>query len=352
MAAHPTWLVVRPRPLPVSFRLDRRVPGVLLALGLVTLAGMVLNMAVGEYPVAPPDVVRTVLGLETGNPDHAFIVNTLRLPRMLVALLVGMALATSGAIMQGLLRNPLASPDVVGVSAGASLAAVSLIVLWPGAPISVLPGAAFLGASVPALVIYAVARTRRNAPLRLILVGVGVAAIASALTTAIITFGQILQVSQALVWMAGSVYGRSWEHLWPLLPWLAACLPAAWLSARHLNALSLGDALAGGLGARVELQRGLLLLVAVALAGAAVATAGAVGFVGLMAPHLARQLVGPAHEGLLPTAGLVGGLLVVLADLLGRTLFAPIEIPAGLITAAVGAPYFLSLLSRSRLVCA
>lgn len=347
MAAR-TWLVVRPRVVPVSFRLDGRVPGVLLALGLATLAGMVVNMAVGEYPVAPLDVVRTVLGLETGNPDHAFIVNTLRLPRMLVALLVGAALATAGTIMQGVLRNPLASPEVVGVSAGASLAAVTLIVLLPTAPASVLPVAAFLGAAVPALLIYAVARTRRGSPLRLILVGVGVAAIASALTTAIITFGQILQVSQALVWMAGSVYGRTWEHLWPLLPWLAVFLPMAWLAARPLNALGLGDDVAGGLGARVELQRGLLLLVAVALAGAAVATAGAVGFVGLMAPHLARQLVGPSHEGLLPTAALTGGLLVVLADLVGRTLFAPIEIPAGLITAAVGAPYFLFLLARSR----
>lgn len=343
-----TWLVVRPRPLPVSFRLDRRVPGVLLALGLVTLAGMVVNMGQGEYPIAPLDVMRTVLGLETGNPDHAFIVTTLRLPRMLVALLVGMALATAGTIMQGLLRNPLASPDVVGVSAGASLAAVSLIILVPGAPAAALPPAALTGAFLPALLIYLLARKKHSAPLRLILVGVGIGALMGALTTTMITFGRILQASQALIWMAGSVYGRSWEHLWPLLPWLAVCLPLAWLSARHLNALSLGDEVAGGLGSRVELQRGLLLLVAVALAGAAVATAGAVGFVGLMAPHLARRLVGPAHEGLLPTAALVGGLLVVLADLVGRTLFAPIEIPCGIITAALGAPYFLYLLSRSQ----
>lgn len=347
MAAGP-WLVIRPRPLPVSFRLDRRVPGVLLALGLLTVAGMVINMGQGEYPIAPPDVVRTVLGLETGNPDHAFIVRTLRLPRMLVALLVGMALATSGAILQGLLRNPLAAPEVLGVSAGASLAAVALIVLFPGVSAAALPPAAFGGALAPALLLYLLARTRRGAPLRLILVGVGIAAIAGALTTAIITFGRILQVSQALIWMAGSVYGRSWEHLWPLLPWLAVFLPAAWLSTRHLNALSLGDEVADGLGVRVELQRGVLLLIAVALAGAAVATAGAVGFVGLMAPHLARRLVGPAHEGLLPTAGLLGGLLVILADLAGRTLFAPIEIPCGVITAILGAPYFLYLLARGR----
>lgn len=347
MAARP-WIVIRTPPLPVSFRLDRRVPGVLLVLGLLTLAGMVVNMGQGEYPIAPPDVVRTVLGLETGNPDYAFIVNTLRLPRMLVALLVGAALATSGVILQGLLRNPLAAPEVLGVSAGASLAAVTLIVLFPSVSAAALPPAAFGGALAPALAIYLLARARPGAPLRLILVGVGIAAIAGALTTAIVTFGRILQVSQALVWMAGSVYGRGWAQLWPLLPWLGVFLPAAWLSARDLNALNLGDEVAGGLGVRVELRRGVLLLVAAALAGAAVATAGAVGFIGLMAPHLARRLVGPAHEGLLPAAGLLGGLLVVLADLAGRTLFAPIEIPCGIITAIVGAPYFLYLLARGR----
>lgn len=342
------WLVVRPRRLPISFRLDRRVPGVLLALGVLALLGMVINMGQGAYPIAPVDVVRTVLGQETGNPDHLFIIKTLRLPRMLVALLVGVALATSGTILQGLLRNPLASPEVVGVNAGAALAAVTLIVLVPTAPAALLPPAAFAGAALPALLIYLLARTGRGAPLRLILVGVGIAAIASALTTAIVTFGRILQVSQALIWMAGSVYGRGWEQLWQLVPWLALFLPAAWVAARHLNALSLGDEVAGGLGSRVEALRGLLLLVAVALAGVAVATAGSIGFVGLMAPHLARRLVGPSHEGLLPAAGLVGGLLVVLADLAGRTLFAPIEIPCGIITAIVGAPYFLYLLARGR----
>lgn len=343
-----TWLVIRPRRLSISFRLDCRTPAVLVALGVGTLATMVVNMALGEYRIAPVDVVRTVLGLGTDNPDHAFIVSTLRLPRMLVALLVGLALATSGTIMQGLLRNPLASPDVVGVSAGASLAAVSLIVLTSGVPATALSAAAFIGATVPALVIYLVARSRRGTSLRLILVGVGVAAIAHALTMTMIGFGRILQVSQALVWMAGSVYGRSWDYVWPLLAWLALCLPVAWLSARHLNTLNLGDDVARGLGSRVDLHRGALLLVAVALAAAAVAAAGAVGFVGLMAPHLARRLVGPSHEGLLPTAGLAGGLLVMLSDLLGRTIFAPVEIPCGIITATVGAPYFLYLLSRGR----
>lgn len=348
MASRP-WHVVRARWLPIAFRVDRRAPVVIVVLALVTAATMVVNMGQGEYRISPLDVVRTLVGIDTGDPGHVLIVGTLRLPRMLVALLVGIALATAGTLMQGLLRNPLASPDVVGVSHGASLAAVAVIVLLPEVPIAALPATAFLGAGIAALIIYAVARSGRGGPLRLILVGIGVASVAYALTTAIITFGRIFAVGQAIVWMAGSVYGRTWEHFWPLAGVLAVFLPAAWLLSRDLDALGLGDDVASGLGSRIELMRGALLLVSVGLSAAAVATAGAVGFVGLMAPHLARRLVGPSHAGLVPTAAIVGGLLVVAADLAGRTLFAPNEIPCGVITAIIGAPYFLYLLRRSPL---
>jgi iron complex transport system permease protein len=163
-----------------------------------------------------------------------------------------------------------------------------------------------------------------------------------------ITFGDIYQVSQALVWLTGSVYGRSWEQVFSLLPWLAVFMPIALLRFRHLNVLNLGDEVALGLGSRIELERGLLALSSVALAASAVATAGTVGFVGLMAPHIARRLVGPSHGGLLPVSAMTGGAMVVLADLAGRTLFAPIEIPCGIVTAVVGAPFFLYLLYRTR----
>jgi iron complex transport system permease protein len=343
-----TWRLVRLPLVRLTVRIDRRAPAALLALGLLTAGAMVINMGRGEYPVSPMDVVRALLGIDTGNPDQAFIVTTLRLPRMLVALLVGMALGISGAVLQGLLRNPLASPDVLGITPGASLAAVTLIVLVPNAPVSALPVAAFLGAASAAVVVYLVARTGRGGPLRMILVGVGVAAVAYALTTAIIAFGRIFAVSTAIVWLAGSVYGRTWEHLWPLIPWVAILLPVTWIGARHLDALGLGDDVAVALGGRVELARGALLFVSVGLAGAAVATAGAVGFVGLMAPHIARQLVGPSHAGMLLTAALTGGLLVVGADLIGRTFFAPVEVPCGIITATLGAPFFIVLLHRGR----
>ena len=172
------------------------------------------------------------------------------------------------------------------------------------------------------------------------------AAVAGALTTLLVTLGNVYQVQPALVWLVGSVRARGWNDFWALLPWLAVFLPLALLGARALNSLSLGDTVARSLGSRVERERGLLLLTSVALAGAAVATAGTVGFVGLMAPHLARRLVGPTHEALLPTAALLGGLLVSAADLVGRTVLAPVEVPCGIVTAILGAPYFVYLLFR------
>jgi iron complex transport system permease protein len=332
----------------LSFRVDQKVPAIALALLLTGLAAIVLNVGRGEYPIAVLDIVKTLIGIDTGNPDHAFVIHTLRLPRTLVALMVGMALALSGTIFQGLTRNPLADPSIIGTNAGASLAAVAVIVLFPAAPVYALPFSAFAGALVMSMLIYGLAWNRGSSSILLILLGIGLSAIASACTSLLITFGSIYDVSAALVWLAGSVYGRTWEQVFALLPWLLVFVPMALGLARHLNVLNLGDEIAKGLGSRVEWQRGLLVTVAVALAGSAVATAGAIGFVGLIAPHLGRQLVGNRHEGLLPISALIGGVLVVLADWVGRSLFAPIELPCGVITAVIGAPFFLYLLIRKR----
>ncbi|MEH1968914.1 FecCD family ABC transporter permease [Nostoc sp.] len=340
------WLVIRSQA--ISFRIDRRVPVILLCLVVAIAVAMVMNVGRGEYPISPLDIVKTILGLDTGNPDHQFVIQNLRLPRTLVAFMVGMALAISGTIFQGLTRNPLADPGIIGINAGASLAAVIVIVLFPSAPIYSLPLSAFAGALLMAILIYSLAWNNGSSPILLILMGIGLSAIASAITSLMITFGEIYDVSNALVWLAGSVYGRTWEQVFTLLPWLIVFVPMALTLARHLNALNLGDDVAKSLGSRVEWQRGLLVLVGVALAGAGVATAGNIGFIGLIAPHLGRQLVGATHEGLIPTSALLGGVIVVMADLLGRMLFAPIEVPCGVVTAAIGAPYFLYLLIRNR----
>ena len=327
---------------------NQPVTRVLLVVLLITLAILGMSLSLGDYPVPPLDIVKAVLSLPTIDPESPFVVVTLRLPRVLISWLVGVGLAVSGAILQGLTRNPLADPGIIGVNAGAAFASVTLIVLFPAVPTMYLPLAAFGGAFAMACLIYSLGGTGEKSPLRLVLVGVALAAIMGAFTTLMLTFGKINNVSRALVWLAGSVAGKSWEQLWQLLPWLVVFVPLALLLARELDTLQLGDLVAKGLGSRVTWQRSKLLLVSVALAGSAVAIAGTIGFVGLMAPHLARRLVGSIHQNLLPVAALIGGLLVASADFLGRTMFTPTELPCGLLTAALGAPYFIYLMYQRR----
>lgn len=349
----PTWVTIRARRARFSYRVDRRVLPVAMALLTLTLAVLVSSISYGEYDITPLEVVQTILGtLDPAHPDYRnfnLVVHTFRLPRIVLAFLVGAALATSGTIMQGITRNPLADPYLLGVSGGAGLAAVTLIVWLKDVPISLLPWAAFAGALLSAGTIYLLAwKHGSSTPIRLILIGIAVGAVIGAATTMMMLFGDINDVQQAYIWLTGSVYGRTWEHVRALGGWLLIFMPAAFLMARSLNTLGLGDDTAKGLGLRVEWQRGVLLLVSVALAAAAVAVAGTIGFVGLVAPHVTRRMVGPAHEGLLPVSALFGGMLLVLADFVGRWVIAPSELPIGIVTAMIGAPYFLYLLYRHR----
>ncbi|MGD1851957.1 MAG: FecCD family ABC transporter permease [Cyanophyceae cyanobacterium] len=347
MSSSKPWLSIRPRQPRISFRLDRRVPLVLTVLVAIALLSLILSVSQGEYPVSPLAAIKAVLGAPE-SADDQFVINTLRLPRALTALLAGMGLAVAGTISQALARRPLAAPSIIGINSGASFVAVVFIILFPSASVAWLPAATFMGALGVATILYFLAWHRSSSPIRLILVGIGLTAMTGALTSILVTFGNINNVSQALVWLTGSVYGRSWQHFWPLVPWPIIFIPLSLLLARDLDALNLGENLAQGLGSRVERTRSVLLFCTVALAGSSVATAGTIGFVGLMAPHLARQLVGPSHVGLIPVAAMIGACIVELADLLGRLLFAPIEIPCGVITAIIGAPYFLWLLYRNR----
>ena len=342
------WLFIRPQQFPISWRVEWRVPIVLLVLVVLTFVTMMLSVNIGEYSIPLLDIFKTIIGLETGNTNYSFIVKTLRLPRVLIAGGVGMGLAVSGAILQSLIRNPLATPGIIGVNAGANLAAVVVIVLLPNTPLFAVPISAFGGAIAISILIYLLAWEKRNSTMYLVLIGIGLSTIASALTTIMVTFGEIISVSQALIWMTGNVSGRGWEYFWPLLPWLLIFLPLAIFLAKDLNALFLGEEVAIGLGVPLDWRRSLLWLTSVALAAACVATAGGIGFVGFIAPHLGRQLVGQSHEGLIPTAAMIGAFIVVLSDLIGRVLFAPTEIPCGIITAIIGAPYFLYLLYRSQ----
>ena len=341
-------IIFRSKFLPISFRLHRSIPPVLVISIIITCIIFIISASVGEYPIPPLATLKIILGINTENPDYDFIINTLRLPRALTACFVGIALAVSGAIMQGLTRNPLADPGIIGINAGASLVAVSVIILLPNLPAGALPISAFVGALIASGLIYIFAWDKGTHPVRLILIGVGISSVAAACTSLMVTFGQINDVNRALVWLAGSVYGRTWEQVLAFLPWLIIFVPLALIKASELNTLNLGDDIAKSLGSRIEWQRGLLLVISSALSGAAVATAGTIGFVGLISPHIARQLVGGNHQGLIPVAGIIGAIIVATSDLLGRVVFAPIEIPCGIVTSVIGAPYFLFLLVKSR----
>lgn len=352
MTVKSPWITLRSKSLPFSFKLDRRVPLVVLVLLILASIVLVLSVSYGEYEIPLSDVVQTIFNTNQDHPDYAnyhLVVHTFRMPRIILAFMVGTALATSGAIMQGITHNPLAEPGILGISAGAGVAVVTMIVYLQDAPLQYLPWAAFSGGTVVAAVIYSLSwKHGRSSPLRMVLIGVALATGLGSITTLMLTFGEINDVQQAYLWLVGSVYGRNWEHVYTLGAWMLVALPLSWILARQLNILNMGEDLARGLGVRVEIQRGLLLLCSVALAAAAVSVSGTIGFVGLVAPHISRRLVGPSHEGLLITSALFGGLLLMFADLIGRWVIAPSEMPIGVVTGIIGAPYFLYLLYRHR----
>jgi iron complex transport system permease protein len=339
---------LRIRRLPGTAPGASRTPLVLVTTSVVGLAAFVVTLGLGEVSVAPFDVIRALAG--HGGGDGGFVVTELRLPRALVACCVGAGLAAAGVVLQGMTRNELAAPELVGVSAGAHAAAVVVIVLLSSdLPISALPACAFAGALATSALVYGLSWRRGTSGSRLLLVGIAVTTVGYAVVLGVVsTVDDLIHASQLVTFMAGSVYGRGWPEFAAVAPWLVVLLPLVAASARDLDALSLGDPVARGLGVRVEAARLRLLVMAAGLAGSAVAVAGPVGFVGLMSPHIARRLVGGAHGPLLATSVLVGATIMLVADALARLAFAPVDVPVGVVTAVVGAPYLLWLLVRGR----
>jgi ABC-type Fe3+-siderophore transport system permease subunit len=250
-------------------------------------------------------------------------------------------------MIQGVIRNPLASPEIIGITAGAGLASAVLLLGMPNVSVQLLPIVSFLGGLIAAVLVYVLAFKRGISPARLALVGIAVSAVFTSGIDYLMTSFPV-QLDMALIWLAGSLWARSWEQFMAVAPWILIMFAGCLLMAHKLDVLALGDEQAIGLGIRVERTRLLALAIAVALAGASVAVCGTIGFIGLMAPHMARRLVGGQHHILLPTAALVGTLLVLSADTLGRILSPPVEIPAGIITSIIGGPYFIYLLYRHR----
>ncbi|MRN54462.1 FecCD family ABC transporter permease [Paenibacillus monticola] len=332
---------------------QRRTRGitVLSSLGILILAVFIVSMNTGFMRLSPLDVLHTLAG--EGTHQQKLILFEFRLPRIVISLLVGAGFAVSGCILQSLSRNALAEPGTLGINAGAGFAVIIYISFFPAsttASVFLLPLLALAGAGLTATLIYFLSYRKEDglSPTRLILIGIAVSA-------GIYAFQLILSLRLdprnyqfVATWIAGKIWGGDWRFVLALLPWLLILLPFSFYKARVLNVLNLGDQTSAGLGAPVEKERILLLAAAVALAGSCVAVSGGIGFVGLIAPHLARRLVGPRHQVLLPACALIGALLLLTADTLGRWVLQPAEIPTGIVVAIIGAPYFLYLLAKSK----
>ncbi|WP_145513580.1 Fe(3+) dicitrate ABC transporter permease subunit FecD [Yersinia massiliensis] len=278
--------------------------------------------------------------------SYHFTLYDYRLPRTLLALVVGASLAVSGVLVQGVIRNPLASPDILGVNHAAGLTSVIALTLFPALSVMWLPPLAFVGGLL-AFILLRLAAGRTSPPVRLALTGVALTALYASLTD-FIMLSHPLEINTALLWLTGSLWGRGWSFIYVALPWLLLLLPLSFGLCRSLDVMALGEVSAATLGTSVRWVVSLSLLLAVALAAVSVAICGPISFIGLVAPHLARRLVGGRHRWMLPASMLIGSLILLLSDLLARTLAPPLELPAGILTAVIGAPYFFWLLMRTR----
>lgn len=316
--------------------------GILLLFLTLALAGSFLSLTKGSSVITMRQIADILL--QPGTDPQSQIIWNIRMPRTIVGALVGVNLSLSGAILQAIMRNPLADPHIIGISSGAGLAGVTIMILLPSLEYLITP-AAFIGAMLAAVCIYILAWKNGIKPVRIILAGVAVSAFLSAGISGLMIFYSD-RVHGALMWMVGGLAARSWPHVQIILPYAAIGLLLALASAAYLNILQLGDEMARGLGVNVEVTRVLLTAVAALLAASAVSVVGLLGFVGLVVPHAARLLIGSDYRYLLPASALLGIAIVTLSDTFARVVFAPIELPVGIIMAFLGAPFFLFLLRR------
>ena len=320
---------------------------------ILTIITFIISLNLGVVRIAPLDVFKTLLGMGTAR-DQLVLVD-FRLPRMILSLLIGAGLAVSGAILQGVTKNDLADPGILGINTGAGFMVILFIYLFQGSMNSVstlgiflMPLFALVGAVIAAFLIYVLAWKKGIDPVRLILVGIGVN---SGFGAAIVIFQLKMNPQdfmQAAVWLSGDIWGANWKFVTILAPLILLLLPFALYKAHTLNIMNLGDQVAKGLGIRVEKERRLLLLAAVALAGFSVAAGGGIAFLGLVAPHIAKRLIGPKHQLFLPITAMLGSFLLLLADTIGRNLLAPTQIPVGIVVAIFSAPYFIFLLMKAK----
>lgn len=327
---------------PASAYVNQRIGWLILGATLLLVGLILIGLMVGDFPISAWDSLKTALWDRDG--EHSFIVNTLRFPRVLTAVLAGAALGASGMIFQSLIRNPLVSPDIIGINSGAAIFAV--FILASGADVSLLPPAAFAGALGTALLIYLLSWKQGVNGTRLVLIGIGLnAVLGSGITYMQVRF-PVERLRNAYLWQTGSLFGASWKDVRLLAIGLTILIPLAIMLTTRLRILQLGDDAAAGLGIRVERVRLALLAVGSGLAAVAVAVVGPLSFVALVVPHVARRIAGNVSSGVLVLTSLLGGVMLLGCDLAAQRLFAPTSLPAGIVTAALGGPYFLFLLFR------
>ncbi|MBN1048923.1 iron ABC transporter permease [Clostridium botulinum] len=321
--------------------------GVLMILIITTI---LVGLNMGSLAIEPSDVIKTLIG--QGSKSHEIAIFKLRLPRIVIGILVGTALAIAGTILQGVTKNDLADSGILGINSGAALFVVIYIYIMNGniydgisnMTIFTMPIVALSGAIFGAFLIYTLAWKNGINSSRLLLIGIGI----NVAFTSILTIFQLRFTTQefnrVMAWTSGSIWGASWKYVLAVLPFILIFTLLTMYKARYLDVLNLGDEVATGLGVEVEKERRKLIIYAVILAGVATSVAGSIAFLGLVAPHIARKLVGPKHKKLIPTAALVGSLILLIGDTIARNIIAPMELPVGIVVAIIGVPYFIYLM--------
>ncbi|HWI49963.1 MAG TPA: iron ABC transporter permease [Rummeliibacillus sp.] len=322
---------------------------ILLILIVLILATITASLGMGASAVSFDRILPTIMGHGTFKDE--FVLFSIRLPRIIITLLAGMALALSGSILQSITRNDLADPGIIGINSGAGVAISIFFLYFPieaGSFVYTLPIVAFIGAIIATILIYIFSYSRKEGlkPVRMVLVGVGFQMALSGLMIVLISSSDNRKVDFISTWLAGNIWGTDWPFVWTLLPWLVVLIPFTLFKANRLNILNLNEPVSIGLGISVQKERVILLIVAVALAASAVSVTGGIAFIGLLSPHIAKQLVGPRNQMFIPVAILMGGLLLLVADTIGRSLLGNISLPAGIIVSLIGAPYFIYLLFK------
>ncbi|MEG1003534.1 FecCD family ABC transporter permease [Clostridium sp.] len=325
----------------------------LISVGLIAVIFLtfLISLNIGTYKIEPMDVIKTLVG--SGTSSDELVIFKLRLPRIIIAILVGTALAVSGTILQCVTKNDLADSGILGINSGAALFVVMYIYFMNGnvydgisnLTIFTMPIVALAGAIVGAMLIYILSMSKGTIkPSRLLLVGIGInVAFTSFLTIFQLKF-TTQEFNRVMAWTSGSLWGTSWSYVLAILPFILTVLCIIFYKSRYLDILNLGDETATGLGIDVEKERRKLLIYSVILAGVSTAVAGSISFLGLIAPHIGRKLVGPKHKNLIPVSALIGTVIILISDTISRNLIAPMEIPVGIIISIIGVPYFIYLM--------